>query len=828
MSYFSGHVHTVIFENESQDFYILRVRLDDTSDGAGLGDLDDMFTETVVVKGSIPGLKPRNNTWIGFEGKWIQHEKFGRQIQITRAPVIKEWTAQVAISMLTSHGVGGRVARRMADELKENFVEALDEGDEERLTVPEVTSFMAAHAIAQWQVIKSFHKTLEFLATSGVARGMITKVWAAFGDDAKKVLTENPWAMVEIDGIKFPQCDEVARKIGLSLDSPKRHRGAILYVCKTARGMGHVYMSTGDVRQAAQAFVSDITAREVAVALGGLHKDGKLVIDQKARPGMTAVYEPWLYQMEQESAELLRDRFSTAAFDEDEHVEYTKSLGGLGPKSQAAFEKTPGDLRAVAHAALEDASVGTKTPLSGHQMTAAVNALVEPVSILTGLPGTGKTTTMNVVVNALRDAGARILLIAPTGIAAKRLKTVTGAEAATIHRAFGAKGFSGEERESTYHGVIENPHADKKMGGDGSIEHWACTDQHHPADVVICDEFSMVDQHLMYRILTCTKPTARLVLVGDAAQLPSVGPGNVLREAISSELMPTVNLTDIFRQGDTSDIIMAAHDIHAGRVPEVGRGGDHDFNLIQLGSEDKILGAIVRVAQKLMGKSEFQIISPKHGGTLGVTNLNAKLREVLNPRSPGVHEMKVGAETLREGDRVMVVRNDYELGVFNGDVGKVAALHRRDRVVEIKIHGPPVMHVRVPFKKAGNMLRLAYAMTVHKSQGQEYNVIVMPLVRAFGHQLQRNLLYTGITRAKKKVFMIGHDQALEMAVHNSRVDARNTLFLDRLRNEWTKDPSERSPKLVEEEPPDTGSTAQLDVETQGVEDLLASVDEMLE
>jgi exodeoxyribonuclease V alpha subunit len=780
MSYFSGRVHTIIFENDAQDFYILRMVLDDTSDG--VESLFGDYEEHVVVRGNVPGMKPTVGTWLGFDGKWVNHDQYGRQVQIIRAPVIKEWTSQVAIAMLISNGVGGRVARRLASELGDKFVPALDDGDEALLAdVDGVTTFMAAHALTTWKEIKSFHKTLDFLSDAGVPRRLISRIWGQFGDDAEKMLTENPWSLVGIDGITFPQADDVAKKMGLSLDNPHRRKGAVLFVCKTARGMGHIFMSSGEVRQAVQAYIPNIDPRGIAEALAACHKEKTLVLDRSTRPGLTAIYEPWLYRMEKECARLLKERMSNAAFSAGERQEYIKKLSTTGPLSEASYEADMNDLPGIARSALMDWGKGNQISLSDDQMQAAVNALIEPVSVLTGLPGTGKTTDLNFVVNVLRNAEIRVLLIAPTGIAAKRIKTVTGADAATIHRAFGARGFGGSSRESTYAGVVDKGDEEKTLGGDGSMEEWLCTTSHHPADVIICDESSMVDQHLLYRVLTCTKPTARLVFVGDAAQLPSVGPGNVLRELISSGRFPTVALTDIYRQEDTSDIVVAAHAIHKGDIPEVGRSKESDFVLLPIASEDEILSAVVKVSTKLFGRREnFQVLSPKHGGTLGVTSLNTKLREVLNPKQPGLHEMRLGAETIREGDRVMVVKNDYELGVFNGDIGKVNRLHRRDREVEVKIHGPPVMYVRIPFKKAARMLRLAYAMTIHKSQGQEYGIIIMPLVKSFAHQLQRNLVYTGITRAKKRVILLGHQGALVSATLNSTVDERNTLFRDRI------------------------------------------------
>jgi len=242
-----------------------------------------------------------------------------------------------------------------------------------------------------------------------------------------------------------------------------------------------------------------------------------------------------------------------------------------------------------------------------------------------------------------------------------------------------------------------------------------------------------------------------------------------------------VSLTEIFRQEETGDIIIAAHAIHRGEVPPYGIDKVSDFNLIGLRSEDDILNTVVNIAERLYTKrTNFQVLSPRHAGTLGVTNLNHKLRDIINPKSPGLSEMRLGSEVVRENDRVMVVKNNYDLGIFNGDVGKIVRLDRKAGIVEVKLHGPPVLHVRIPLKNAPTYLRMAYAMTVHKSQGQEYDVIVLPLTKSFGHQLQRNLFYTAITRARKRVILVGHSEAISRSVYNARVDSRNTLLPDRI------------------------------------------------
>jgi exodeoxyribonuclease V alpha subunit len=291
------------------------------------------------------------------------------------------------------------------------------------------------------------------------------------------------------------------------------------------------------------------------------------------------------------------------------------------------------------------------------------------------------------------------------------------------------------------------------------------------------DEVSMVDQQLLHRLLVCTRPDARIVFVGDHAQLPSVGPGNVLRDIIASEVFPTVTLTQIFRQKDTSGIVYAAHAIHAGEVPEL----NSDFRLLSLSSEEEVLDAVLKIGVKLFeARKNFQILSPKHQGTVGVTNLNARLRELINPASPGRTEVRLGEDTIREGDRIMVTQNDYTLGVFNGDIGKVSKVDRSKKEIEVKIYGDVPLYLPMSFGVASKLIRLAYCTTVHKSQGLEHDMVVLPLVTGFYHQLQRNLLYTAITRAKKQVILVGQHEALVKAVFNAKEDERATLFLDRL------------------------------------------------
>lgn len=768
--YYAGRVQAVIFGNDAQSFYIMQMALDDHED----------VESSVTVRGNVPGLEVKPGAWFGFEARWEVHDKYGRQLVIKKAPVIRgEWDAETALKMLQGHGVGRRVCDAIYSHFGERLLDAL--GDAERLeNVPALTKFSALHVVNRWQAVRAMFQSLEFLSDLKLPKGKVEQIYSHFGDDAEAALSQDPWSLVQIDGITFDQADEVARRLGLDLGTDRRLRGAILYTCKALRGMGHLYLTSGELVKNITAAAPETDKKHIAKILKDLHDEKLLVLDNKTKDGTVAIYEPWFYQLETESAKLLAERQAGAEYDEETLAAFTQALATVGPKTEKAAKRKGAKLATVAKTAILEWSEHGQLRLSEDQLEGAIHALTEPISILTGLPGTGKTTTLKVVVKVLQDANVPFLLVAPTGIAAKRLTSVTGADASTIHRAFGAKGMDmDDERESTYAGIIGFGGA----GGteDGSKEYWSFSShQPHPAQVVIVDESSMVDQHVLFRLLSCTAKNCRLVFVGDAAQLPSVGPGNVLRDMISCGHFPIVNLHEIFRQDEASDIVLAAHAINAGEVPTFEKRS-LDFTFIDVRDEQKILETVTNTVQKLYDRrANFQVLSPRHGGTLGVTNLNLRIRELLNPKTPGLKEMRLGSETIREGDRIMVSKNNYRYEIFNGDVGKVVSLDQKEKIVQIKIHGPPVMQVQMTFKDAPAFLRMAYAVTVHKSQGQEYDVILMPWTSSFRHQLERNLIYTAITRARKKVILVGHPEALEKAVHNNRVDTRNTLFPERL------------------------------------------------
>lgn len=736
-TYFSGRVASIVYENA--DFYVLRVVLDnDTS----------LLKTPVAVRGGFSTLVVRPGTWLSFEGKWEEHAAYGKQVAVTRFPVPPPtWTTESILSLLSANNVGTTTCSTLRKTLGENLHAALLQG-EDGLLPSGLDDFTRLHVLSRWRSAVAHLKSTAFLYDVGVPQKVVGRVWAILGDNAEEVLTTDPWSLLKVDGITFQQADEVAQRLGLPMDNPLRARGAAVFALKQARWEGHLYLTPSELSEAVRNLAPGLGAVSGSTLATELVTAGSAIVEEVN--GVTAIYDPWLLHLERGTAEGLRER--------------------------AAVPVDP-VLRQRSEDALREWSDTHHVSLTPTQVQAALNALTEPVSVLTGLPGTGKTTTLRAVVSVLKEQGVPFLLCAPTGIAAKRMASVANASASTVHRAFGAKNpGNSNEREATYVGVVGD--AGVAEGSTGSGEKWEYgPDNIHPARVVICDESSMLDQHLLYRIVSAT--SGRLVFVGDAAQLPSVGPGDVLRNMIASKQFPTISLTEIFRQSDTSGIVIAAHDMHAGRVP---MSDGKDFVLVEATEEDAAAAIILKVAQRLYdARANFQVLSPRHAGGAGVTMLNQRLRGILNPGQAGLLEVRLGTETVREDDRVMVVKNDYNLDVYNGDVGKVCRIDRKAREIEVLLNNEvPARQVRFSFADASSKLRLAYAQTVHKSQGQEYDIIIAPVLGSFGLQLQRNLFYTAVTRAKKKVILVGTYGALSRAVANDRSDKRNTLFSLRL------------------------------------------------
>lgn len=783
MAYFSGRVISVYFKNEDQCFYIAKMSLDGKPPKS-LSDAKADLWKGVVAKGYVPGLRLRPGVWFGFQGKWVDDPKYGLQLSMIKAPIIRgRINPDVISEMLLVDGT----PKRVVSMLQKKFGDDLHDALKDVQTIKDglgVADLEAEYLVGRWKALVDRLRVLETLNGLNLPRHKVGEIWATFGDDTEKVLSENPWKLAQIPGIPFEVLDTIAETMELDLDNDDRRLAAVVYAARKGRRQGDLFITSLQLTNELGNLLPGDSKRSLAKATLEAHRSDRIVLDRTTRPGLTAIYDPWTHQIEEESAQLLRRRVKTAEPDGDD----IDQLGRIGPMTQAMVDNEHASDDDIIFTAINECAHNCGFKLSDEQAQGLYNALTSPVSILTGLPGTGKSTSMKVFVKILQQSQTTFLMAAPTGIAAKRLSQVAKGPAFTLHRAFGARGGTkDEEREATYKGVVGA--AKRKMGRGGKGEFWGYGPNNpHPANVVIVDEFSMVDQHLMWRILSSTRPSARLVFVGDAAQLPSVGPGNVLRELIRSEALPVVSLTKIFRQDEASDIVLAAHSIHRGEVPE--HSSDSDFTLLRCSSEQKVLDIILKLSRRLYQQARkykgdgvgptFQVLSPRHGGTVGVTNLNSHIRSLLNPAKTGVQEMKVGKEDAREGDRVMVVKNDYELGVFNGDVGKIRYINRREKLVVVEILDNPPRPVNFSLMQAVSHLRLAYACTVHKYQGLEVDTVVMPLVSSFGLQLQRNLLYTAITRARKKVILVGSEKALARAVRNNKENVRNTLLFDRI------------------------------------------------
>jgi exodeoxyribonuclease V alpha subunit len=708
-----GSVYSVVYN--SDDYYILNF---------------DEGDRNVKAKGNVYGLiQLYPGVPIQFVGKWERNQKFGREFHIqTWKPWAEDDQGVRNFLRLCIDGfndykivdaVVGHYGLNTFEELTKNPKSVLE-------VVADVGAESLERAVLGWERALAQRDLSALLTKGGLGSLEIQAAMALFGMDAAKVVAENPFRLMEVPGIPFLKVDKLAGELGVGPNDPRRIRGAVLWALQEASKQGHLYLPKNELQpQVSELLLQQENLRaplplgdEPAKAYNGavlqLVKSKAVVFDQDA-----GIYLPSLYRFERMAADLLSKLLVESKLDLDHEV------------FLSSYERA------------------NKIQLSEAQRHAILLLLTHGLVVITGLPGTGKTTVLRAVVRLLEEAKLDFHLMAPTGIAAKRLSSVTGHEASTIHRA---------------------------LKFDGKV--WGLNESNRfITDAVVLDEASMMDQELLYRLLAAIRPGTRLVLVGDDAQLPSVGPGNVLRELLDCAPVPHVRLTEIFRQSVKGEIVTSSHKINSGKMPDLSANNtESEFRFVRLSDEEEIVRLIVAMAVKLKARdSNFQVLSPKYEGVVGVDNLNEKLRDALNPEGP--MEFVKGQQRFRRGDRLMVVQNDYDLGVYNGDVGKLWEIGREGVVV--KIHGMgDVQDQLVPFKSnvASTKLRLAYAITAHKSQGSEFDTIIMPIVKSQGRMLQRNLLYTAVTRAKKRVWLIGEETAIQKAVDNNKVVKRNTIL----------------------------------------------------
>jgi exodeoxyribonuclease V alpha subunit len=657
-------------------------------------------------------------------GGWVDDPKFGRQIQLSGW---RPWapTGSSARFFLV-HCLGlpeAPVEALVAAFGKDTFSVLVTEPDKVRALYPE-GSFVA-DLLGAWAGAQASADVAALFSGDGFTAHQMQGIIKTFGVEAREVLSKNPYELLRVETLPFAKVDAVARRLGLGPSDPRRHEGAVLWVLREAARSGHLCVS----RNRLAATLTDLSqAPEVsAFAAGGLSMDLSSAVDRLALRKLVVddpeagVYLPHLYGFERDAATAVAALLKPM------------QLGvGIGEFLRVFESRYQIELSEAQRGAIE--------------ALARSKALV-----VTGPPGTGKTTLVRAIVSLLDSAGLTYALMAPTGIAAKRLASVTMRDAATIHRTL------------RYNGT--------EWGFDRT--------NRLPVEAVIVDEMSMVDQELFFRITDALSEGAVLVLVGDEDQLPSVGPGNVLRDIAESGVVPVARLTQIFRQRETSEIVTNAHRIKRGEGIVTEKGRDGEFQFVAIEEESRALELIVRMAEKLKDRNDnFQILSSKYEGVVGVNTLNQALREALNPPSEHKAEFEAGDLRIREGDRVMIVQNDYQLAVYNGDMAKLLSVGRE--ALTLKIHGGGEggidRLIDVPKSEAAQKLRLAYAITVHRCQGSEFATVIVPIFRSQGRMLQRNLLYTAITRARRKVWLLGDPAAVSRAIANDKVVRRQTGF----------------------------------------------------
>ena len=656
------------------------------------------------------------------DGDWRVDPKYGQQF------VAQSWTEVMPATLYGIEkylgsglvkGIGPAYAKAIVSRFGLETIDVIENDIERLLEVPRLGKKRMEKIRESWEKQKDIKEVMVFLQGHGVSPAFAAKIYRKYEKESIAKVKENPYQLADdIWGIGFKTADSIASKMGYEKNDPRRCRSGILYTLNELAEEGHVY---AEPEQLVEAAVKLLEAGETPVrqALATMMGAKDVIADNDV------IYLPPFYYAENGSAKRLQSLLSdNSLFNSDiaaePEAEYGSKNGGI------VYDEV--------------------------QQEAIQKALDSKVMVLTGGPGTGKTTTTQGIIAAFKARHMSILLAAPTGRAAKRMTEATGMEAKTIHRLLEYNPMDGYKRND------ENP-----------LE----------GDALIVDECSMIDILLFYNLMKAIPSNMRLILVGDIDQLPSVGAGNVLRDIIDSQQIPVVRLTRIFRQAQSSRIVMNAHAINAGQFPNIRNGLDTDFFFINQEDADKMVKLIIGLVRDRLPKKygyppkEVQVLPPMQRGTVGAGNLNIELQSALNPTGPSLAR---GGYTFRQGDKVMQIRNNYDKNVFNGDIGYITAVDTNERTLTVTFDSRLVEYDITELDE----IVLAYAITIHKSQGSEFPVVVMPVTMKHFVMLQRNLIYTGITRAKKICVLVGTTKALAYAIKNQTVSKRNTKLKERL------------------------------------------------
>ncbi len=702
----------------------------------------DKYFGLVTVVGALADVHP--GARLKLEGRWKSHPKYGDQFEIQR--YIEEMPATVEgikryLGSGLIKGIGPKMAKRIAEKFGPYTLEVI-ENDIQRLAEVDGIGRKRVSMIAQaWESQKQIKEIMLFLQSHKVSTNLAVKIYKTYQDKAITIVKNDPYRLArDIYGIGFITADQIARNIGIAADAPQRVAAGIEYTLNQQADQGHVFAPRDQLIKAAVKIL-EVKAEQVDVQIETLKQDDRVKIETALVEDQQAVYLPPFYYAEIGVVRQIKklQESETSRMPEFAGVNWDKAFGWLATVQQNSTQN-----KAI--------------KLAERQREAVQMALTHKISILTGGPGTGKTSTVKAVLRLLGSKGKEALLAAPTGRAAKRLAESTGCEAKTIHR------------------LLEvNPREGFKFQRN--------QDNPLDCDMLIVDECSMVDLILMNSLLKAVHPVSHLLLVGDVDQLPSVGAGNVLRDLISSQVIPVTRLDVIFRQSAGSSIITNAHRINKGDMPLFPKN-KQDFYFF--GKEDPLEAAdllVDIVGQRIPKKFGFpsdniQVLSPMHRGAVGARALNEKLQATLNPLRYDQPEYRSGSRLFRNGDRVLQLRNNYDKDVFNGDVGRITHIDPEESEIWVEFEGRSIGYEYSDLDE----LTLAYAMSVHKSQGSEYPVVVLPLLTQHYMLLQRNLIYTAITRAQKMVVIVGTRKAIAMAVKNNKIAARWSMLTERLQN----------------------------------------------
>lgn len=655
------------------------------------------------------------------EGEWRVDKRYGQQFQCETWEEVMPATAYGIEKYLGSglvKGIGPKFAKLIVGHFGTDTIEVIETDIERLYEVPGIGKKRVEKIRESWEKQKDIKNVMLFLQGFGVSTAYAAKIYRQYGKESIDKVKENPYRLADdIWGIGFKTADGIARKMGYEMNDERRLRSGLIYTLNQLADEGHCYAEEEQLIATAKQLLE---ADEECIRTAMTHaiETADLMLDN------TAIYLPPFYYAESGTA----NRLNTLV--------HTKEAGSI---FTARFD-------------LAKLQRETGIEYDEVQVEAIRQAIASKVMVLTGGPGTGKTTTTKAIIAALQSAGMRILLAAPTGRAAKRMSEATGMEAKTIHR------------------LLEyNPQDGYKRNDENPLE----------GDALIVDECSMIDIILMNNLTKALPTTMRLVLVGDIDQLPSVGAGNVLRDIIDSGVIPVVRLTRIFRQAQSSRIVMSAHAINRGCFPDISNGQHTDFFFMKQEEPEKVAETIVSLVRDRLPKAyrqptaNIQVLTPMQRGVVGAANLNMALQQALNHNTAALAR---GGYTFKEGDRVMQLRNNYDKDVYNGDLGYVHSVDMEERTLTVDFDGQTVEYEASELDE----LTLAYATTIHKSQGSEYPIVVMPVLMTHYVMLQRNLIYTGITRAKKICVLVGQTKALAYAIHNMKVLKRNTRLKERL------------------------------------------------